>query len=63
MCEHPEGEFNGAPRLPEDARLLGYNRDVGFFLSESAGLVYVVQGGLVWAFPRLAGPPGEEREI
>jgi hypothetical protein len=42
------------PQLPEDARLLGYNRDVGFFLSELLGLVYVVQSGVVWALPRIA---------
>ena len=55
-----EKPIRTAPRLPEDAHLLGYNRDVGFFLSESAGLVYVVQGGVIWAFPRVAGPPREE---
>ena len=49
------------PRLPEDAQLLGYNRDVGFFLSELLGLVYVVQSGLVWAFPRVAQPEPQER--
>ena len=41
--------------LPGDARLLGYNRDVGFFLSEALDLVYVQQGGTVWTFPRLPG--------
>ena len=41
-------------KLPEDARFLGYNRDVGFFRSESRGLVFVVQGDVIWALPAIA---------
>lgn len=36
------------PSIPRSAKLLGYNRDVGFFLSDALGLVFVVQGDVVW---------------
>lgn len=42
-------------KLPEDAKLLGYNRDVGFFRSEREGLVFIIQGDVIWVLPSLAG--------
>ena len=47
------------PSLPESARLLGYNRDVGFFLSDALGLVFVVQGNVVWTLRAKPRPEGE----
>ena len=57
-------DFDQHPALPESARLLGYNRDVGFFLSDTLGLVFVVQGDVVWtlrAKPRREDDPELER--
>ena len=50
--------------LPEDAELLGYNRNVGFFRSPSLQLVFVVQGDTILALPvvpREGGPAEEGR--
>ena len=56
--------FDQHPSLPDSAKLLGYNRDVGFFFSHTLGLVFVVQGDVVWtlqAKPRRDRDPELER--
>jgi hypothetical protein len=39
------------PGVPEDAELVGFDGAVAYLRSTSRGLVYIAQGGSVWALP------------
>ncbi len=52
QSEKMKAEVNDS-RLPEDATPVAYDGDTAYFESNAKDLVYVIQGGIVLAVPRV----------